>query len=402
VSPRAANQIRTFYALYNELHGAMRADKNFPAKLQQRLARERRFGSRDRRLYRELLYTVVRYLPWFEAAHARSLEEAARLAVWLASDSPALFELKDALTTQLPPTPRCIAEKAAVLGDVASVPLVPEWLRAHCPQACDSPEIDVLHTRAPLWLRLQTDTPDAVFAEFSERGWRWQTSLVLPNAVRMLDDVDVTPTQAFARGAIEVQDLGSQLILERAEPAKGEHWLDACAGAGGKTLQLARLLGPIGKVTAHDIRPTALAELRLRVERAGLNNIDVADALAPDRQFDGVLVDVPCSGSGTWRRAPHLKWSTNPKDIAVTALLQSRLLARFAQQVRPGGKLIYATCSLSRVENEDVAASFLATHANFHVAFNACTLLPSQHDTDGFFVAGFFKRLSCTLEEEGA
>jgi 16S rRNA (cytosine967-C5)-methyltransferase len=387
----AANQARTFLALFTELRPHLRTDRNFPARLQQRLSRERRFGSRDRRLYRELLYTALRHLPWIEAALDRSEDEAVRATAWLAAALPATRPFKDAFTPpDWPPAPATIAEKAAPLGEIARAPLLPAWFRDHCPAAFEPPLLDTLNTRAPLWLRLQTPTPEKVFAEFSARGWSWRASPLLPDAVELLTEADVTPTDAYTHGLIEVQDLGSQLILAGRPPAPGERWLDACAGAGGKTLQLARLLGPAGQVVAHDIRPAALAELTARAARAGLRNVSVTRA--PTGTFDGVLVDAPCSGTGTWRRSPHLKWCTTEADIAAAASLQLELLTRFAAHVRPGGRLLYATCSLSRVENEAVATAFLAARPDFTSAEPAQTIFPNTHNTDGFFAATFRSR----------
>ncbi len=401
----AANQARTFLALFAELRPHLRTDRNLPARLQQRLSRERRFGSRDRRLYRELLYTAIRHLPWIEAALALAEGEAIRATAWLAADTPATRAFKQALVPpDWPPTPASVAAKAAHLGELAHASLLPDWFRAHCPIAFEPPNLDVLNTRAPLWLRLQTDKPEKVFAEFTARGWTWRESPLLPEAFELLTESDVTQTDAYTHGLVEVQDLGSQLILASVAPQSGSRWLDACAGAGGKTLQLARLLGPTGHVTAHDIRPAALAELRTRASRAGLTNVSVSPA--PAGTFDGVLVDAPCSGTGTWRRAPHLKWCTTEADIAAAAKFQSELLARFAVHVRPGGQLIYATCSLSRMENDAVALTFCAANPHFSPSaplvrtdnaapsfpqFASVTFFPAINNTDGFFAAAFWR-----------
>ncbi|ATC65562.1 RNA methyltransferase [Nibricoccus aquaticus] len=388
----AANQARTFLALFAELRPLLRTDRNLPARLQQRLARERRFGSRDRRLYRELLYTAIRHLPWIEAALAISDVTAIHATAWLAADVPATRQLKTALVpTDWPELPPTVAAKAAHLGEIARASLLPDWFHAHCPAAFESPNLDALHTRSPLWLRLQTDKPEKVFTEFNARGWTWRTSDLIPDALELLTESDVTQTDAYTHGLIEIQDLGSQLILTSAAPQPGTRWLDACAGAGGKTLQLARLLGPTGHVTAHDIRPAALAELQTRASRAGLRNVSVSPA--PAGLFDGVLVDAPCTGSGTWRRSPHLKWCTTEADIASAAKLQRELLTRFAPHVRPGGHLLYATCSLSRVENEDIATAFHAAHPHFTAASPARTILPATHNTDAFFAATFRREL---------
>jgi 16S rRNA (cytosine967-C5)-methyltransferase len=265
-----------------------------------------------------------------------------------------------------------------------------------------SPDLDALHTRAPLWLRLQTAEAQRVFNEFAAQGWTWRISEILPGAVQVLAEADVTKTEAFQNGLVEVQDLGSQLILETARITPGTRWLDACAGAGGKTLQLAMLLGASGHIDAHDIRPQALRELSARASRAGLRNIAILEG-SPALAYDGVLIDAPCSGSGTWRRAPHLKWTTTPGQISEAAAKQLELLAQFAARVKPGGQLIYATCSLSHMENEDVVSDFLAAHPGFEAlapvrAFGAksrtvgLSILHSQHNTDGFYVASLRRK----------
>jgi len=380
----AGSQQRTFLDLLAQLRPHWRRDRNLPARIQALLARHRAFGSRDRRLYRELIYTTLRYLPWIEPALDRDPALAVQLVASLAADSPATANFRAAHATAAPPA----GEKTELL---------PAWFRAHCPEAFAPDQLDALLSRAPLWLRLQTADPARVTAEFDRLGWRFETSPILPTALRLLDEVDVTKTDAYRHGLIEVQDLGSQLVLASAGIAPGGRWLDACAGAGGKTLQLAALLGPAGHIDAHDIRPTALAELATRAARAGLDNIAI---LPPSltAAYDGILIDAPCSGTGTWRRAPHLKWTTTEADIAAAAATQLSLLAAFTPLVRPGGRLIYATCSLSHRENEDVLAAFLRAHRAFAAEppardFGAplrgggLTLLPALHNTDGFFVA---------------
>lgn len=219
---------------------------------------------------------------------------------------------------------------------------------------------------------------------------------LLPEAIEVLSDADVTSTDAFKHGRFEVQDLGSQLVLAAVEPSKSQHWLDACAGAGGKTLQLARMVGTAGSVTAHDIRPAALKELEERAHRAALTNVSIS--ARPAGVFDGVLVDAPCSGTGTWRRSPHLKWCTSAESIREAAGLQKRVLTQFAAHVAPGGLLVYATCSLCRQENEGVVESFLADRKEFSPASwprllgaeqsaVGLTFWPAIHNTDGFFVS---------------
>lgn len=387
----AGSQAQTFLRLFALLRPRLRTDAALPRTIQTLLAGERRFGSRDRRLYRELIYTTLRYLPWIEPLLDSNADEALRRVAWLAAELPATKPFRAGFATGQPPE-----------GDPAD--LLPAWFREHCPEVFEPAELAAQLRRAPLWLRMQTDVAGrtSVLEEFAGRGWSGRESDLLTDAYELRGEVDVTQTAAWQEGRVEIQDLGSQLLLPAVGLSPGETWLDACAGAGGKTLQLARLLGPAGRVDAHDIRPAALEELRTRAARAGLRNVRVVPS-GPAGTYDGVLVDAPCSGSGTWRRSPHLKWCTTPDTITARAALQGKLLAQFSTSVRAGGRLIYATCSLSRRENEDVIAAFLAAHPGFTVEPPAqtfgftprdggLTLLPARHDTDGFFVAALRRR----------
>lgn len=435
----AHGQQHTILSLLNQLRPHWRTDRALPARIQSLLRGHRGFGSRDRRLYRELIYTTLRYLAWIEPWLERDPEQALQLVAWLAADLPATTHFRASLTADWPPCPRSTVEKAAIVNQRAPRPahdaesadesrgaaaLLPAWFHTHCPEVFEPPQLDALLSRAPLWLRLQTTDASEVTHEFERLGWRWEASGVLPTAMKVLDEVDITQTSAFQQGLVEVQDLGSQLLLESAGITAGERWLDACAGAGGKTLQLSALLGASGRIDAFDIRPSALEELAARAARAGIAiatdgpprdggrrpPASREDRFAPIRivraptaaQYDGVLVDAPCSGSGTWRRAPHLKWTTRPGDVARASTQQQSLLEESSARVRPGGRLIYATCSLSQEENERVVTRFLDARADFvldaPVRFSSgasprvgLTLLPAQHDTDGFFVASLHR-----------
>lgn len=415
----AGSQQKVFLRLLAALRPHWHRDQNLPGRLQAQFAANRSFGSRDRKLYRELVYTTLRFLPWIEPHLDGDPALATKIAAWLAAELPATRAFRAATCGDWPPCPPSVAAKAAHLGAKADA-LLPPWAARHCPEAAVAPNLDALHTRAPLWLRLQLPGVNRVLAEFTHLTWPWQRSEILPNVLELRCEADVTKTAAWSDGLVEVQDLGSQLILESAGIEPGGHWLDACAGAGGKTLQLATLLGPAGRVDAHDIRLAALRELEIRAARAGYaigytgedsppRRIAVLTAV-PERTYDGVLVDAPCSGSGTWRRAPHLKWTTSAGDITRAAEKQLALLMQFAGRVRPGGRLVYATCSLSRIENEEVVAAFVAAHDGFEVvpptnSFGATArtfgtpphpagfaILPATHNTDGFFFAMLRRR----------
>jgi 16S rRNA (cytosine967-C5)-methyltransferase len=432
----AANQQRTFLRLLATLRPHWHRDAALPARIQSQLSSHREFGSRDRRLYRELIYTTLRHRPWIEPLLDGNADEATRRVAWLAAEMPATAPFRAAFAVGEPPN-----------GDKAD--LLPAWFRSHCPEIFSGQELETQLRRAPLWLRLQTDESREreVLEEFRSRGWPWRRSPVLASAIELLSEADVTSSTAWREGNIEVQDLGSQLLLPAVGIEPGETWLDACAGAGGKSLQLAPLLGPAGRIDAHDVRTAALAELQARADRAGITTYreEIRDtpasseskprhpqpakksdahnapldaersvrnaAAAPisitprvsDRLYDGVLVDAPCSGSGTWRRAPHLKWILTASQIEAAAGRQRALLHEFSRNVTPGGRLVYATCSLSRHENEEVVAGFLAEHPEFQpepfaetfgatMRGHGLTILPSLHNTDGFFVATLRRR----------
>ena len=214
----------------------------------------------------------------------------------------------------------------------------------------------------------------------------------------------------FLEGAFEVQDEGSQLLGFLVQPKRGELVVDFCAGAGGKTLQLGAMMRSTGRLYAFDVSEKRLAKLKPRFARAGLSNVHPV-LIAHERdakvkrlagKADRVLVDAPCSGLGTLRRNPDLKWRQTPESVAEMVAKQGAILESAARLVKPGGRLVYATCSLLAEENDGVVDAFLAAHPEFRqlsakdvldkqgIALNTGERLrvsPREHDTDGFFAA---------------
>ncbi len=417
----AANQQRTFLAFLEQILPHVGRESALPRRIKELLGRNRAIGSRDRRLYRELIYTTLRFLPWVRPYLEESPDFAAQMVAWLAPELKDTIAYRTALLDGWPAVPQSLVEKSAALqkrapalggdaahGQFSPTELLPEWFREHCPGVFESPHLDVLLARAPLWVRLQVQDRALVLDEFSRRNWEARPSPNFPDAFALPPNAGVADSDAYRRGFVEIQDFGSQLVLAHAPISAGQHWLDACAGAGGKSLQLAHQLsnlakqgGTVGRVDATDIRPAMLEELHDRAARARFGNIRIV--ATPSGPYDGVLVDAPCSGSGTWRRLPHMKWITQPAMLAEFAALQLEILTTNAARVKfaagpGGGVLVYATCSLSHVENHDVIAAFLGAHPEFKVErptldcggiFDGfgTTLLPGTHDSDGFFVA---------------
>lgn len=171
-------------------------------------------------------------------------------------------------------------------------------------------------------------------------------------------------------GQFEVQDVASQAVTLVSAPASGSDWWDACAGAGGKAVHLADFIGQDGKVLATDIRPEALHECKKRSRAGGISIIrmqlhDLAKDAPFTKEFDGVLVDAPCAGWGTWSRNPDARWRSDPRDPAQKRNLQLRMLKNAAQCVKPGGALIYSACTFTREETTEVIERFLLEHPGF-------------------------------------
>ena len=273
-----------------------------------------------------------------------------------------------------------------------------------------------LNQPAPLDLRANTlkTTRDELRAALAKAGHTLEPTPYTPTGLRRAERAPLFGTEAFKQGGFEVQDEGSQLLALLVEPKRQERIVDFCAGAGGKSLALAALMHNSGTLYAFDTAQKRLDKLRERAARAGADTIrtqwieDENDVRLSrlHSKIDRVLVDAPCSGTGTLRRNPDIKW--RPLDLAARTALQSRILHAAAKLVRPGGRLVYATCSVLREENEDIAAAFLAAHTEFalvparealarrHVAMPDVDaylrLWPHRHGTDGFFAAVFERR----------
>ncbi|MGZ8362813.1 MAG: RsmB/NOP family class I SAM-dependent RNA methyltransferase [Caulobacteraceae bacterium] len=215
--------------------------------------------------------------------------------------------------------------------------------------------------------------------------------IAAPEASKRAPPVETHP--AFAKGWFEVQDLGSQLAAAAAGEIKGKQVLDLCAGGGGKTLALAAAMHNTGQLYAYDIDARRLSETVTRAQRAGVRNLQVRAPTdrEPFKDFDGrfdvVFIDAPCTGTGTWRRHPDAKWRLTPDQLEMRMGEQAALLDQAAGFVKPGGRIVYVTCSVLAEENEDQVEAFLARTPGFKLAEDIRRLSPRTSDTDGFFIA---------------
>jgi 16S rRNA (cytosine967-C5)-methyltransferase len=287
-------------------------------------------------------------------------------------------------------------------------------------------EIAGLNRPAPVDLRANPLKTDRAAAQrrLAAEGVDAEPTPWSPLGLRLETRAPLAALAAFREGLVEVQDEGSQVAALLADARPGMRVVDFCAGAGGKTLALAAQLRNRGRLVACDVAPHRLERAGRRLRRAGVDNVErraLAGAHDPwvkrhKQSFDRVFVDAPCLGTGTWRRNPDAKWRLQPRDLAELTARQRDILKSAARLVRPGGRLVYATCSLLREENEDQAAAFLAEMPDFAPVPAArvwretiggvmpgegpwLRLTPARHGTDGFFVA-IFERRTASFEQE--
>jgi 16S rRNA (cytosine967-C5)-methyltransferase len=308
-------------------------------------------------------------------------------------------------------TPRDPAEAPApVKGDY------PDWLDAQMTRAFGddrAAEGAALSERAPVDLRVNLLKSDPERTLKALSSLLAQPTDVLPTALRMpaLDPMTrsgaVETIPQFSKGWFEVQDLGSQIAATAAGEVKGKQVLDLCAGGGGKTLALAAAMGNTGQIYAYDSDARRLADTIRRADRAGVRNLQIRSPVNPDPlkglegRMDVVFIDAPCSGTGSWRRHPDTKWRLSPETLAQRIADQDAVLDSGAAFVKPGGRLVYVTCSVLPEEDEDRVAAFLARVPGFvatpatdnpkltrHLtAEGFLRLTPRTAGTDGFFVA---------------
>ena len=307
---------------------------------------------------------------------------------------------------------RAAAAFAGVSLEPAAAMLVPDWVPGALPADFSPDEwYATLTRRPPLWLRLQGKGAEAVVtAELEAVGLEFRREPRMRGAIAVTGGkVNLFSLDSYRKGFFEVQDLASQCIGAICAPRRGERWYDPCAGAGGKTLQLAELMHRRGVVLAGDVRERKLEELRRRARRGGFPNVSARlHEGRPPRGMhpvDGLLIDAPCSGSGVWRRNPGLQWLLTPEKIAEYAARQLAILEAFYPVLKPGGVLVYATCSVFAEENEETVRRFMARHDDLvaeefdhplgfgKVSTGMVHIQSSDGDCDSLFAARLRRRM---------
>ncbi len=416
--PRALRITQSAELLHVILSGATSADAvpGATKRMETYFRAHREMGVRDRGEIAETVYACLRHKRLLE--HLAGSSDATHLvAAQYLREGMSARALEEAgfrgdaraLVTRVRTT-----ETAALPFAVRTS--LPDWLAEKLLAQYGADEAlalaDALNRAAPVDLRVNTlkAKPADVQQRLSEAGFACDATPYSPVGLRLCERGSVFRTAAFEEGLFEVQDEGSQILSLLLEPRRGEMVVDFCAGAGGKTLHLGALMAGSGTLYAFEVSAARLERMTPRLRRAGLSNVR-AIAIAHERdaraqrlygKIDRVLVDAPCSGTGTLRRNPDIKW----RAIDLPALIetQRRIINAAAPLLKPGGRLVYATCSLLAEESEAVVEEFRAAHPEFvsvpasqilarrHVpleamADGALRLFPHRHGTDGFFAA---------------
>jgi 16S rRNA (cytosine967-C5)-methyltransferase len=327
-----------------------------------------------RRAITQSVFSYFRWLSWLDpkASPQKRVEEAATLHARFAADPKSI-------------KPEALAARA-----------VPSWLASEVELPADS--LRQLQRDPPLWLRARPGQAARLSAELGS----CESSTRAPDALRYMGNQDLFRTPQFAAGDFEIQDLASQLVGHACAPHPGETWWDACAGEGGKTLHLADLMMNKGLVWSTDRHDGRLDTLKRRAARAKLFNYrtakwDGSARLPTKTKFDGILVDAPCSGVGTWQRNPHARWTTTPGDVRELAATQLALLNHAASSVKPGRRIVYSVCTLTRSETTGVADAFSAAHRELEPhaiagAESRVTFWPHELNANGMFIAAWRRR----------
>ena len=375
-----------------------------------------RLGGRERGIIAEAVYALLRkrslYTHLAESGSGPQMRRLALLSLAHVAGVAAIAGLSEHEIAWL-------TEVLAIDIRSFSVALrtnMPEWIVHRLVAQLGEDEalqlVDALNESAPLDLRVNTikSSREAVQEQLTIAGILSEPTPYSPLGIRIQKKPALQNMPLFKEGWVEVQDEGSQLLAQIVGAKRGEMVADFCAGAGGKTLALGAWMRNTGRLYAFDVVEKRLAKLKPRLARSGLSNVhpgliaheNDAKVKRLSGKLDRVLIDAPCSGLGTLRRNPDMKWRQSEGDIQQLSEKQASILASAARLVKAGGRVVYATCSLLEEENEAIVINFLATHSEFMLRpmsevlveqkislemGDYLHLLPNRHHTDGFFAA---------------
>lgn len=404
----------------NVVHELLSFDYPADAVLSHYFRNNREIGARDRAFIAETAYAVLRRKRTLERLCSLSGERITPQRLVLVSLTRIAGysnrQLSGALDADEVKWLENLREQTLEAGTLAEQADLPDWLAERLQQSMSDSEVLELargmNQPAPLDLRVNPvkASREAVLKQLQAEGIEAEACPFAPLGIRLKKKPSLAKHPLFLDGSFEVQDEGSQLLGHLLQPRRGEMVMDFCAGAGGKTLLLGALMRSSGRLYAFDVSDKRLAKLKPRLARSGLSNVHPGVISSENDakikrlagKFDRVLVDAPCSGLGTLRRNPDLKWRQSPTSVAELQQKQAAILASASRLLKPGGRLVYATCSVLPDENAAIVDAFLATHPDFvRLPANAVLaqqsialdtgadlrLLPHVHGTDGFYAA---------------
>ncbi len=396
--------------------------------------RHRRYiGSKDRAAIAERTYAMVRATArlgrWLERLKVEATIRN-RMIVWLVlGETTDRKRIKDLFDGSKYGAERLSDEEFQMIDELEGKTLndssLPDAVRAECPPLYEDklrayfgddfvPEMKAMLGGATLDLRVNIWRADKekVRKYFEADGVETTDTPYSPWGLRAKNKTYISRTKAWNKGWVEIQDEGSQLIALACGVQPGMQVLDYCAGAGGKTLALAAAMGNKGRIVAMDTEARRLEKSRARIKKAGVADCIEIRPLSDEKNrkwlrrqketFDLVLTDVPCTGTGTWRRNPDMRWTVYGPPLEELVEIQADILDKVAKTVKPGGRLVYATCSILPDENEEQIERFLKEHPDFEKAAlpesvpadknGFMRLTPHRHNTDGFFAACLQKK----------
>ncbi len=387
--------VETLYTIFNE-------EKQGDRVIQKLLQSQKKWGSRDRKFVAKALYDIIRWKRLYEYLAQNSiLEESGKwqiLGVWSVLNNISLPEWVEFEGIN----PADIKERYKKIDQKAIKESVPDWLYQLGAEQLGianwEAQINALNQEADLFIRVNTlkTNRNKLQKILQKEGVDTETIPDLPDALLIKNRKKITPLKSYQQGLFEVQDISSQLVAPFTGVQPGMTVIDACSGAGGKTLHLAALMQNKGKIFAYDIVPNKIKELYKRARRNGVKNIVEAgiidaDKLKKNAQLaDVLLIDAPCSSLGTLKRKPDLKWKLNPEKLRQINVTQLDIISRYEKMLKPGGTLIYVTCSILPQENQDIVNNFLKNHKNYTFVTEQ-TIFPSNFQGDGFYMAKLIK-----------
>lgn len=367
----------------------------------------RYIGGTDRRVISDLVWRTLRCYGRLSSLSAEKLTGRAAVMMLLSyekQDIETLFDGQKYAPAQPEGKEKAFLKTLPPVFPSAELEC-PDWLK----NKISPRDIVAMSNEAPFDLRVNTLKTDReqVLELLTQSGIKAEKTPFAPNGIRIKERVNLSSMPLYRDGLIEVQDEGSQIVSLLTQAKAGQTVIDWCAGAGGKTLAMSAMMRAKGTIYAVDNDPKRMRDLPDRACRAAANNVIVLNDYNNLKMYDLVLVDAPCTGSGTWRRSADARWRITPQQSAGIIKTQREILDKACRFVKKGGKLFYITCSLDPAENENQVRAFLQSHNDFKLedlspvlenltgqkrTDKTVRLNPSVFQTDGFFAASFIKK----------